>query len=199
MYAVVDDERLARNSRARDALNGLIEDAGDPNRAPQSIFLEPNRRLFDAQKGSDEWSERRHWSSRLAARNCCERLFLRCVDSLIDDESDLPVALTHRPRRDSRKSEAEAVERYVAEAPSIHAESECKDALSLRRRSCQVRRKTRAKVIAGAGFEVIAARVPSRVCHLFFSAEYLLAEPVFDYLTKIKLVPAILKGIHLIQ
>jgi len=48
MYAVVDDERLAWNSRAWDALNGLIEGAGDQDRAPQSIFLEPNRPLFDA-------------------------------------------------------------------------------------------------------------------------------------------------------
>jgi len=104
-------------------------------------------------------------AARLPAGDGGDCLLLRGIRLLINDEPDPPVAGAHRAGRDTREREAEAVEYDVAEVPSIDAEREREGAVSLRGWSRQVRRQARAEVIAGAGFEVLAARIPIRVRH----------------------------------
>src|SRR5258706_13748123 len=59
-----------------------------------------------------------------------DRLLLSGVGAVVDDEPDDPIAVAHRTGCDSGESEAESVERHVAEAPAIHAEREREDAVS---------------------------------------------------------------------
>src|SRR5213594_3284726 len=148
----------ARLSRAR-------ADWPPGDRPAHPTHLELDRLRLGAAEAADQRGQRGHRPAALAARDRRERLALLLGGTLVQDESDRPVALDHRARRVQQDGEAQALELGASVLAVVDTEHEARVAVALARPGRQPRRRAWTHGITAAGLTVLAADPPLNVRH----------------------------------
>src|SRR5262245_49903914 len=119
------------------------------------MLLELDWTHFDPSEGSNERAERRHRAARLSTGDRRERLLLFVAGTVIDDEADGPVPLTHLLRRVGNHHDV--VTRHVGTAvlALLNVEGDRHRATALRRQRGEIRGDTRTEKVAATRLEVL--------------------------------------------
>src|SRR5262249_32645816 len=130
-----------------------------------SAAIEADRRRFHAQKLPDQAGQRGHRTTRAATSDCREGFALLRAGPLVCNDTQGPVAFSHRLGGPSNDDEPEAVERDCAVTSAFDLEGDRKRAGSFARADRQLSWYARTNEVATACFVVLPTNLPCRRCH----------------------------------